>query len=120
MRAKQAELREAGRPRGGVRPFGYLAGMHQVHKAEADALRAAADAVLVGRQPREIAREWNRQGLCTTRGGHWSGASVRRVLTRPRNAAIIEHAGQEYGPGSGLRSWMRTPTRGCGPGWETG
>jgi DNA invertase Pin-like site-specific DNA recombinase len=37
MRSKQAELRAAGLPRGGVRPFGYLAGMHQVNKAEADA-----------------------------------------------------------------------------------
>lgn len=36
----------------------------------------------------------------TAAGKTWSSPSVRRVLTRPRNAAIVQHDGQEVGPAS--------------------
>ncbi len=98
MRRKQEEMRAAGVCAGGPRPFGFERRLSAVCEAEATELRKAAAEVLVGTTPVEIARDWNSRGVRTARGRAWTGAAVCRVLTRPRNAAIVEHEGAEYGP----------------------
>jgi hypothetical protein len=98
MRRKQAQLREQGVRHGGGRPFGFESGMCALREDEAAELRAAAAGVLVGQTPAAVAREWNARGVRTSTGRVWTGAAVCRVLTRPRNAAIVEHQGAEFGP----------------------
>lgn len=115
MRRKQAQLRAEGAPGGGGRRFGYEPGMTAVREAEAVELRAAAAAVLVGQAPGAIAEEWNARGVRTSTGGRWTGPSVRKVLTRPRNAAIVEHEGVEVGPARWPARAIRHPgLLGCG------
>ncbi|BAH32600.1 recombinase family protein [Rhodococcus erythropolis] len=81
------------------RPFGYtLAG--EPLEPEAGAIKAAVADVLAGKSIRQVAREWNKQGLRTTHGGTlWSATSVRRVLKNPRYAALRVHRGVVVGEG---------------------
>ena len=61
---------------------------------EAAAIREAAAAVINGQSLRSIAVQWNRDGLTTTKGGPWSGSSVRQMLMRPSNAGLVVYDGQ--------------------------
>ncbi|MFC1469415.1 recombinase family protein [Rhodococcus qingshengii] len=81
------------------RPFGYtLAG--EPLEPEAGAITAAVGDILAGKSIRQVAREWNEQGLRTTRDGtEWKATSVRRVLTNPRYAALRVHRGVVVGKG---------------------
>ena len=64
---------------------------------EAAALRDAYTGVLSGRSLKDIAREWNSQGLLTVKGGQWTGMLVKQVLISPRNAALRSYRGEIVG-----------------------
>ncbi|RKT84228.1 Site-specific DNA recombinase [Saccharopolyspora antimicrobica] len=66
--------------------------------AERKAIAAAAEAILAGVEDAQLAREWNAQGLRTVTGLEISGADVRDVMLRARNAGLIEHSGEITGP----------------------
>lgn len=92
---KKRELREEGMVQGGGRPFGYQDGGYEIEPRETARIRTAARRILVGDQSAtDVAREWNRLGVVTARGTRWDGTKVRRVLTRYRNVAIVEHEGR--------------------------
>jgi DNA invertase Pin-like site-specific DNA recombinase len=98
-RQKAAKLQAArgGRFRGGRRAFGYEADGCTVREKEARIIREVAGKVLANRSVRSIALELNDSGCRGTLGGAWTGASVRDVLLRARNAGLIEHQGQIVG-----------------------
>jgi DNA invertase Pin-like site-specific DNA recombinase len=98
-RQRRAKLRSAtaGKWKGGRRPFGYLSDGITVEPTEADAVRAAAAAILAGASLRGVARDWNAQGLVTAGGGVVDANAVRRILLRPRNAGLMEHQGEIVG-----------------------
>lgn len=127
-RMTRAKLRsaEAGRWKGGRRPFGYKRDGTTPEPVEADALARAATEVLAGRSLRAVAREWNAAGLHTSMGNTWTGREVRAVLLRPRNAGLMEHRGEVIGRGEwpavieeatwhALVAYMRSPGRGPTP-----
>lgn len=91
----------AGKPwRGGVRPLGYSSDRTTVVKAEAEALRWAADFVLDGGPLTDIAREWQRLGLGPDgkKGGKtWSTPGVKNALVSPRYAGLVEFRGEPTG-----------------------
>lgn len=95
-RAKQRSA-EAGKWKGGRRPFGFDADGVTIRAGEASALREAVDRVLAGQSIRSIARLWNEQGITTTTGKPWTLHGPRRVLLRPRNAGLMEHQGEIIG-----------------------
>lgn len=99
-RQRRAKLRsaEAGKWKGGRRPFGYAADGVTIVEREADAIRRGAAAVLAGESLRSVAREWNAAGITTATGKQWDMGSVRAVLLRPRNAGLMEHRGEIVGP----------------------
>jgi site-specific DNA recombinase len=101
-RAKRAKQQAAvdGKFRGGRRAFGYQKdGLHTVPE-EAEAIRAAAEAVLTGVSLSQVARRWNGQGLRTSYGGkEFSSKEIRKTLLRPRNAGIVLHEGMRIGTG---------------------
>jgi DNA invertase Pin-like site-specific DNA recombinase len=99
QRAKQRSA-EAGKWKGGRRPFGYEADGVTIREVEAQALRDGADMVLAGQSVRAIAREWNARGITTTTGRPWTLHGPRRVLLRPRNAGLMEHQGDVIGEAS--------------------
>ncbi len=88
---KAQELAELGKPNGGTRPFGYSAGGLEVDPTEAARLQEAARRVLAGESLRGIARDWNERQVVTTAGGVWTPGTLKRVLLRPRNAALREY-----------------------------
>lgn len=63
-------------------------------------MRSAIAGVLAGMSVRQIAREWNEQGLTTTTGKAWIATSVRKVLLNPRYAALRVHRGSVIGKGA--------------------
>lgn len=95
-RAKTQAAAE-GRFRGGRRAFGYEADGMTVRPAEARTVQDATTRVLVGESLRSVARDLNARGVTTSTGGRWTPVEIRRVVTRPRNAGLIEHHGAIVG-----------------------
>jgi site-specific DNA recombinase len=86
---------------GGRRPFGYEADGVTVNQAEAEALRWAASQVLAGSSLNAIVAKLNERGIRTSTGREWKPTELRRVLVRPRNAALMQHrtCGKKQEPG---------------------
>lgn len=82
---QEQQAAEQGKWRGGPRPFGYKPGAQELEPREADAVRAAYEAVLDGRSLASIVREWEAQGLKTTRGNSFTTLQLRAVLLREKN-----------------------------------
>src|SRR4051794_24164900 len=83
-RGKAAKLQaaNAGRWKGGRRPFGYEADGVTVRESEAAEVRKGTDDLLAGMSLHAIARDWNARGVTTSTGGAWRAMDVRRVLAR--------------------------------------
>lgn len=113
QRAKQRSA-EAGKWKGGRRPFGYgfdtgetvtsngktrraFRDPNTINEPEAELVRRGADMVLAGQSIRAVARDWNLTTVLTTTGKPWSMHAPRRVLLRPRNAGLMEHRGEVIG-----------------------
>jgi site-specific DNA recombinase len=101
--SQKDEAAREGRWLGGPRPFGWRAQRLSLEDddkilvlqpVEAEAMRWAAQQVLLGASSRSIAAEWNRRGLRRRTGNLLDAAEVRRVLLRPRNAGLMVHRGQ--------------------------
>lgn len=96
-RQKRAKYQAAvdGKYRGGRRSFGYEPDGNNLRADEANAVRAAVDAILSGVSLRQIARQWNEQGLRTSYGSNeFNSREVRKILLRPRNAGYSLHNGE--------------------------
>ncbi|WP_415639073.1 recombinase family protein [Prescottella defluvii] len=99
VRSAKQQQALAGKFRGGPRPFGYTDGGMDLVPDEADAIREAAAQLLSGVSLRSIALAWMGAGIKTARGTEtWTATSVRKVLTRARNAGLIEQGGKIVGP----------------------
>jgi site-specific DNA recombinase len=96
-----AQRREVhGRPHAtGMRPFGFRPGGEQVEPTEAEAIRRGVRMVLDGASLGDVLRAWTEAGIRPVREDHWTRATVRRALTRPRIAGLVEHRGQIIGEG---------------------
>lgn len=95
-RAKQRSA-EAGKWRGGRRPYGYEADGVTVRPDEADAVAAATTSLLAGASLRGLVREWNTAGRRTTSSNLWATNSLRTTLRRWRNAGLIEQHAEVIG-----------------------
>lgn len=94
VRREKLQMAQAGRWRGGPRPFGYDEDGVGVRPDEALALAAAARAILAGESLRGQAVELNARGLRTTMGREWTGDKLRAALTRVRNIAKVGRYGE--------------------------
>ena len=61
---------------------------------EADAIRNAYLALLNGASLGGIAKQWNEEGLRPLRAKAWTGATVRQLLKRERNAGLQVYQGE--------------------------
>jgi site-specific DNA recombinase len=100
---KHVELAQAGRPSGGIRPFGFLADKIAHNPAEVALIEAAAADVLNGRSIRSIAAEWNEKGVLSPFGNPWRVSSVRNLLRSPRLAGYRRHQNKIAVDENGLR-----------------
>lgn len=107
-RQLQAEDRriDDGKPsRGGHRHFGYHGGdadrcgcgdpdacvRHAIRDDEATILRDVAERWLAGEAMRALARDLQKRGVPTVRGGEWTRTGLRKTLMSPRLAGIRVH-----------------------------
>ena len=97
LKSAKAQQAREGKFRGGPRPFGYLDGGIELHVDEADRLRAAAEHLLAGGSLMSVTRRWNDEGFTTARGARWTVTALRKVLTRGRNAGLVEQGGVVVG-----------------------
>jgi site-specific DNA recombinase len=103
VRQKRANLQRAemgSPPPGGRRAVGYEPGGRELRESEAAFIRDGYRHLLGGASLRGIAAQWNAAGFTTAIGGPWRPDGVRYTLRNPRNAAIVVHRGEEYGPGA--------------------
>jgi site-specific DNA recombinase len=114
MKRQKRERRSEGKRIGRTDAFGWLLvredepdekGHYKViedgvrhDEYEAGLIREAADAVPAGATVAEIARKWNDQGVPTRRRGRWYSATVKQILTSPRNAGMVSHRGEAVRP----------------------
>jgi site-specific DNA recombinase len=98
---ERERLASLGRPQGGgVRPFGYADDRITVIDSEAEEIRKWAERVLDPDEPwntHQIARDLNKRGVPTVRGGKWNHRTVQVILTGPRIVGISVHKGNEVG-----------------------
>jgi DNA invertase Pin-like site-specific DNA recombinase len=97
--SQKAKAAAAGEWTGGGRPFGYSRDGMALVPAEADAIRDGVRRVLGGESVYSVTKSWQAT-VPPVRGGTWHAQNVHRVLTRPRNAGIAVHRGDEVGRGS--------------------
>jgi site-specific DNA recombinase len=98
-RALQQRRDTHGRPSPIRRSFGYAAGGEVVVPGEADAIRLGAKLILDGASLREVGRVWTERGIAPLSAESWNAITVKRALTRPRVAGLIEHKGKVVGEG---------------------
>lgn len=98
IKAAHAQLRASGELVGS-RAFGWkldergrLSG--ELDKREARLLKDAANRILDGDSPFQIAAEWNAEGITTARGGPWTHSNLRIALTNPRICGFKTHQRQ--------------------------
>jgi site-specific DNA recombinase len=96
QRAKQRSA-EAGKWKGGRRPYGYAADGITVVPDEAKAIAEATTALLAGASLRGIVAQWNAEGRRTSTGNIWHANTLRVTVSRPRNAGLMEHRGEVVG-----------------------
>jgi hypothetical protein len=59
--------------------------------SEAALIFKACHDVIKGESLQSIVRDWNDAGVRTSRGNEWDNKSLKRVLTRWRNAGYVQH-----------------------------
>lgn len=96
IRRAQLQKSEAGLWIGGTRPFGWQispSGIATIDEREGAVIRDACRRVLEGVSLGSIIRDLNEAGITTTVGKPWTYATLRQVLSRPRNAGLITYGG---------------------------
>jgi site-specific DNA recombinase len=101
-RTKSAQLQaaQAGKWLGGAPPLGWVVrsdGTATLDRSAAGRIRRACADVLAGGSLGSIVAGWNDAGFATGTGGRWNYTSVRQVLSRARNAGLIELNGAIVG-----------------------
>lgn len=90
VRSSQQHLRDTGRWRGGVRPFGYRPVPHpnggwrlDPDPDEQPVVAEMAARTIAGEPARQIAWDLTERGIVTTRGKPWTSRTVSRMLQSP-------------------------------------
>jgi site-specific DNA recombinase len=92
--AAKAQAAAAGRWKGGRRPYGYEADGITVRESEAAIVQHMAEQIIAGASLRGLAADLNGRGETTSTGRPWRADVISSVITRPRNAGLMEHRGQ--------------------------
>jgi DNA invertase Pin-like site-specific DNA recombinase len=113
VRVKRAleAFRQAGRMHtGGARPFGHHWDGSQVPD-EAKVIRWTAEQFIAGRSLNAVTNELAAGGVVGTKGKPMGRREVKRMVTSPRLAGLVEHQGEIVGEGT----WEPIVDR---PTWE--
>jgi DNA invertase Pin-like site-specific DNA recombinase len=99
QKAANQQRRDSGRPHIGRRCFGYGSDGMAVVADEAALVQQAVAKLIAGDSVHGITRWLNDVGSTTTTGNDWTPTVVRRMLSNPRYAALLEFGGQIVGAG---------------------
>lgn len=94
---KMEENAAAGRPHGGIRPFGYDDDKITVRPDEADVLRQVVARFIAGESYRSLCAWLNEQEVKTVKGGPWTTTTLRSNLRSGRIAGLRERRGEVVG-----------------------
>jgi len=97
IRRKLAENAAAGRPHGGMRPYGWEPDKRTIRESEAAVIREAYQRVLAGEPIRALVRDFNSRGLSNASGGEWKHTTLLGVLRNARQAGLRIHHGEVGG-----------------------
>lgn len=108
--AQKARAAQRGARLGGARAFGYRLVFDREEKphrivdeviepVEAAAIEDGVQRVLAKESVYSITKSWQASGVRPVRGAVWAQPNVRRILTNPRNAGLVEHRGEIVGKG---------------------
>ena len=98
IRRKMLELAQAGKPKGGKRPYGYNKDQTTVNEPEAAVIREASQRVLAGDGLRSLCIDFNQRGIPTATGKLWVPSLIRQILKSARIGGQREHQGVIIGP----------------------
>jgi site-specific DNA recombinase len=98
IRRKMLELAQAGKPKGGKRPYGFERDQLTINEIEAAVIREAAQRVLAGDGLRSLCIDFNARGITTATGKKWAPVHLRQILKSARIAGQREHQGSIIGP----------------------
>ncbi len=94
QKAAKAQAAAAGKFRGGRRAFGFEPDGITVRAVEAAVIRETVDQALAGESLRSLAAGLNERGVETAGPAErWTPTALRKMLTRARNAGLVEHEG---------------------------
>jgi site-specific DNA recombinase len=96
-RAKEAGAAEGRWGGGGKRPFGWSADRTTLVPGEAEVLRDVVDQLLAGASIVGVVTDLQQRDVPTVTGATWSSAALRRMVTRPGIAGLLEHRGKVVG-----------------------
>jgi DNA invertase Pin-like site-specific DNA recombinase len=82
-----------GEPNVSARPFGFEPDGVRTRESEAAILRDLVVRLLAGESQDAMIVDLNERGVTTSYGKPWTRAGLRQVLTRPRNAGLVEYQG---------------------------
>lgn len=127
MKLAKSDAAARGVYRGSSRPFGYEPDGITIRESEAKEIGDATRRVLAGDSLRSIVADWIARDIPTSKGGTWAPPALRYVLTRARNAGLIEHKGEIIGPAQwpaivpehewhAVRTILLDPARNSAPG----
>ncbi|MCU1508408.1 MAG: site-specific recombinase, invertase Pin [Glaciihabitans sp.] len=95
--ASVVRRRLEGKDIGGPRPFGFTTDRSSLIEAEAELVRAGHRLVLSGASTYAVVKMFMTSGVPPVRAQQWSYVIVRKILTRPRNAALaMTEAGEKF------------------------
>jgi site-specific DNA recombinase len=98
VKRKLQEEAEAGRPHGGVRPFGYEADRVTIRESEADIIRQLVGRFLAGEPIGALTGWLNQQEIATATGNaRWRVTTVREMLRNGRLSGQRQHRGEIVG-----------------------
>ncbi len=100
-RTRRAHLQaaQAGKWRGGARPFGFESDGVSIRDDEAAEVRRLYAAVLDGQTLGMLSRDLNDRGITSTTGKPWEFTTLRQMLLKPRNAGLSVYQGEVLGLG---------------------
>lgn len=91
-RGKQAKAM-LGEPNHSRRPFAFEQDGVTIREAEAQHLRDITERFLRGETLESIVAHLNSSGVKTSLGRHWTAATLKHLLRRPRNMGAVEYKG---------------------------
>jgi site-specific DNA recombinase len=97
LKRQREQAARLGQFQGGPRRYGFEPDGLTIRPAEAKVIREIARRLLAGQSARSIVIDLNGRGVSSAKGGPWSIAQLRKMMSAPRLAGLRTHNGEVVG-----------------------